>query len=64
MLLCRTCNCAANQVKPGLQTIAPASLRATQPSANICYALQPHSPALFYLISPEAFLLTELGYFL
>ncbi|MEO8884966.1 MAG: hypothetical protein ABI367_02815 [Mucilaginibacter sp.] len=27
-------------------------------SANICDALQPHNPPSFYLISPEAFLLT------
>ena len=35
----------------------------SSPSANICYALQPHCPPLFYLISPEAFLLTERGLF-
>ena len=57
-LLCRTGLCPANHAKPGLQTVAPLRHALGPPFCNICYALQPHSPALFYQISPEASLLT------
>ncbi|WP_462228662.1 hypothetical protein [Mucilaginibacter sp.] len=50
---------ALRPVKTWAANSCPASPRSTQPSANICYALQPHRPTLFYLLSPEAYLLTQ-----
>jgi hypothetical protein len=52
--------CPANRVKPGTQKFrAFAAPRYACASAKLAIHLQPHSPASFYPVSPEAGLLTD-----
>jgi len=45
----------------GLQNLALLSFAQSPRFSKYCYALPAHGPALFCLISPEAFLLTGRG---
>jgi hypothetical protein len=57
MLLCAQGLCPAKTAKTWAGIILPSP--SLSPAAKTSYALQPHNPALFWPVSPEAALLTE-----